>query len=231
MFREAEEGSTTEEAEPKCAETEENCVFTAYSSVEAGNRTEVNSLTTRRLDQPPHEDYNSVNRSVTVDVGIEQGIADMISPLHPSVQDSPEMGDHALSSLNISEVLSLKNIHPSFNCNMSSEAIFPETNYQPISVAPFPTETHQPFDVPSFQVVNNQRISHSYFPMVNHLPVIVAPFPTLYYQPISEAQFTTVNHQPISEAPINNREPINETSMQDNIDGLNVTQATSGAGR
>ncbi|XP_056118304.1 sex-determining region Y protein-like [Rhinichthys klamathensis goyatoka] len=126
------------------------------------------------------------------------------------------MGDHALSSLNISQFFSLKDMHQSFNCNLSSEVPFPETNYQPISVAPFPTETHQLIAVPPFQVVNNQRISHSYFPMVNHQPILVAPFPMLY-------------HQPISEEPVN-REPINEASVQDYLQGgLNFTQATSGA--
>lgn len=213
-FREAKEGSTTDEAEPKCAETEENGVFMANSSVEAqrvGYRTEVNSLTTRRQGQPPHEYYNSVDRSMTIDVGIEKENADMIiCPLHPSVQDSLEMRDHALSSLNIPQVFSPKDTH-----NLSS----------------FPTETHQQFSVPPFQMVNNQQIRHSYFPMVNHQPIIVVPFPVLYYQPISEAPFPIVNHQPISEAPVNNREPINLASVQDYSQGLNSTQATSGASR
>lgn len=239
-FREAEEGSAIDEEEPKCAETEENCVFMANSSVEAQrvcDRTEVNSLTTHRQDQPPHEDCNSVNRSMTRDVGnvIEQENADMvICPLHRSVQDSLEMRDHALSSLNISHVFSHKDTHQSFkyqsfNCNLSSEAPFPETNYQPISVAPFPTETHQLIGVPPFQMVNNQRIGHSFFPMVNHQSIIVSPFPMQYHQPISEAPFPIVNQQPINEAPVNNREPINEASVQDYIQGLNFTQAASGA--
>lgn len=220
-FREAIEGSTTDEAEPKCAETEENCVFMANSSLEAqrvGYQIEVSSLTTHSQGQPPHEDYNSVDRSMTRDVGnvIEQENADMIiCPLHPSVQDSLEMRDHVLSSLNIPQVFSPKDTHQSFNSNLSS----------------FPTETHQLIGVPPFQMVNNQQIRHSYFPMVNQQPVIVVPFPVLYYQPISEAPFPIVNHQPISMAPVNNREPINEASVQDYSQGLNSTQATSGASR
>ncbi|XDV39124.1 hypothetical protein PO909_008408 [Leuciscus waleckii] len=169
-FREANEGLTTDEAEPKCAETEEDCVFMANSWVEAqrvGYRTEVDSLTTHRQ-------------------------------VHPSVQDSLEMGDHAISSLNIPQVFSPKDTHQSFNYDLSS----------------FPTETHQQFSVPPFQMENNQQIGH--FPMVNHQPIILVPFPVLYYQPISEA-------------PVNNREPINEASVQDYSQGLNSTQATSGA--
>ncbi|CAM4670911.1 unnamed protein product [Leuciscus chuanchicus] len=223
-FREANEGLTTDEAEPKCAETEEDCVFMANSWVEAqrvGYRTEVDSLTTHRQGQPPHEDYNhtvydynSVDRSMTGDVGTEEEYADIfnvICPLHPSVQDSLEMGDHAISSSNIPQVFSPKDTHQSFNYDLSS----------------FPTETHQQFSVPPFQMENNQQIGH--FPMVNHQPIILVPFPVLYYQPISEVPFMIVNYQPISEAPVNNREPINEASVQDYSQGLNSIQATSGA--
>ncbi|KAK9955818.1 hypothetical protein ABG768_015669 [Culter alburnus] len=188
-FRKAEESLTTDEAVPKCAETE-NGVFKPDSPVavcavktqRVGDPTKVNSLTTRRQDHPQFEDM-----SLGIDVGINQDYSDrIVFPLHPSVQDSLEMRDNALYSLKISQVFSYNDMN-SFNCNLSSEAPFPKTYHQPISQAHFPTETHQRVDMTPFQTENNQQISHCPNPIVNHQPFIMAPFPKLYQQPISEA--------------------------------------------
>lgn len=196
-----------DEAVPKCAETE-NGVFKpdnpvtvcAVKAQRVGDPAEVNSLTTRRQDHTQFED-----RSMRGDVGINQDYADrFMFPLHPSVQDSLDMRDNTLSSLNISQVFSYNEMN-SFNCNLSSEAPFPTTYHQPISQAHFPTETHQRVDMAPFQIVNNQQISHC--PLVNHQPFFMAPFPKLYHQPISEA------------------------SEQVNSQELNFPQTPSGAGK
>lgn len=230
MLRTNEEDSTT-------GETEEN--------QRVGDSTKVNVSTTHGQYQPPHEDLNSVNMSFPRDVGIKQVSSDrIIFPLHPSVQDPLETGDHSNSSLNVFSLTDTPQSfnYQSFNCNLSSELPFQKTNHQPISVAPFPRAPHQlvgmppfhmlnyqPIIVAPFPMLNHQPISEAPFPIVNHQPISEVPFPTLYHQPISEAPFPIVNHQPISEAPVMNREPIREASVQDNTQGLNFSQTTSGA--
>ncbi|XP_067280140.1 uncharacterized protein [Pseudorasbora parva] len=226
MFRKAEEVSTTDK-------TEESCVFKPDSPVKAqrvGDPTKVNSLTSHRQDQPPREDFDAVNMSLSRDVGIQQVTLNadrIISPLHPSVQDSLEMGDYSNASLDVFFLTDRPQSfnYQSFNCNLPSELTspFPKANHPPMSVAPFPTVTHQLISVPPFQMINNQQISQAHFPIVNHQPIIVAPFPMLYHQPISEAPFPTVNHQ------LMNREPIREASVQDYTQGVNFNPTTSGA--
>ncbi|XP_067233071.1 transcription factor SOX-30-like [Chanodichthys erythropterus] len=155
-FRKAEESLTTDKPVPKCAETE-NGVFKPDSPVCAvktqrvGDPTKVNSLTTRRQDHPQFEDM-----SLRRDVGIHQDYSDrIVFPLHPSVQDSLEMRDNALSSLKISQVFSYNEMN-SFNCNLSS---FPKTYHQPISQAHFPTETHQRPISEASEQINSQELN------------------------------------------------------------------------
>ncbi|XP_067280142.1 transcription factor SOX-30-like isoform X3 [Pseudorasbora parva] len=76
MFRKAEEVSTTDK-------TEESCVFKPDSPVKAqrvGDPTKVNSLTSHRQDQPPREDFDAVNMSLSRDVGIQQPISEAPFP-------------------------------------------------------------------------------------------------------------------------------------------------------
>ncbi|XP_067280141.1 transcription factor SOX-30-like isoform X2 [Pseudorasbora parva] len=112
MFRKAEEVSTTDK-------TEESCVFKPDSPVKAqrvGDPTKVNSLTSHRQDQPPREDFDAVNMSLSRDVGIQQMINNQqISQAHfPIVNHQPII-----------------------------VAPFPMLYHQPISEAPFPTVNHQ----------------------------------------------------------------------------------------
>ncbi len=166
-FRDDEKGSTADEPVPKCAKTEENCILKkpgppvtipAARAPRASEPTEVNSLTTHRRD----EAFNSINRSLTGDLGIKQDNADWVPfPLYPSVQTSMvQTTDNALSSFNaISQVFSVKDTPQSFNWNLYSEAPFPVINHQPINEAYFPNVTHQP--ISAAYVINREPISEA----------------------------------------------------------------------
>lgn len=166
-FRDDEKGSTTEEPVPKWAKTEENCIWKkpgpavtmpAVRAQRVSEPTEVNSVTTHRRD----EAFNSINRSLTGDLGIKQDNADwVLFPLYPSVQTSMvQTTDNALSSFNaVSQVFSVKDTPQSFNWNLYSEAPFPVINHQPINEAYFPKVTHQPISAAS--VINREPISEA----------------------------------------------------------------------
>ncbi|XP_016307053.1 transcription factor Sox-19a-like isoform X1 [Sinocyclocheilus anshuiensis] len=154
-----------DEPVPKCAKTEENCIWKkpgppvtipAVKAQRVSEPTEVNSLTTHRQDHPQDEGFNSINRSLTEDVGVKQDNADWVTfPLYSSGQTSMVLTtDNA-----ISQGFSVKDTPQSFNCNLSSEAPFPKINYQPISETYFPIATHQPISAAS--VINREPISEA----------------------------------------------------------------------